>query len=142
MPELDPELTREIFGLRMMLERELTAAALRNVDAVAIAGLKAQEAVLTAALDTGDLHAVRTANYRFHFQLYELAQQPQTLQFVRVLWAKYPFTSQDTDPGRPRRIREEHETLLRHAEAGEHDEAVAAMLRHIENGWRQIGNPA
>ncbi len=37
------------------------------------------------------LRAVRAMNYRFHSHFYSLAKQPQTLHFMQVLWAKYPF---------------------------------------------------
>lgn len=142
VPELVPELTQEIYQLRLMLERELTRLALQNLDTGAIAGLEAQQVELSSALEAEDLHAVRTANYRFHFQLYELANRPQTLQFVRVLWAKYPFTAQDRDPGRPRRMREEHELFLRRVKDGDRGGAVEAMLQHIRSGWREISGDA
>ena len=42
---------------------------------------------------------LRENNYRFHFRLYERAKQPQTLDFVRILWAKYPFDLLTVIPG-------------------------------------------
>jgi DNA-binding GntR family transcriptional regulator len=138
VPELVSELVREIFGLRLTLERELTEAALERVTPEALAELHDLHKTLVRALDSNDLQAVRTANYRFHFRLYEIADRPQTLQFVRVLWAKYPFTMQDRNHSRPSRMREEHELFLQMADRGDRKGAVKAMLQHIENGWRQI----
>lgn len=141
VPELQPELTREIYQLRLMLERELTEAALDHLDPAAMAELDALQATLAKAIDAEDLQALRTANYRFHFRLYELAGRPQTLQFVRVLWAKYPFTAQDTDRRRPRRMRQEHALFLRRAKAGDRAGAVEAMLQHISSGWAEMAKP-
>jgi DNA-binding GntR family transcriptional regulator len=138
VPELVPELVREVFGLRLTLERELTEGALDKMSREGLVELHDLQNTLTRALDSNDLHAVRTANYRFHFRLYEMADRPQTLQFVRVLWAKYPFTMQDRSQSRPSRMREEHELFLKKADQGDRDGAVKAMLAHIENGWRQI----
>jgi DNA-binding GntR family transcriptional regulator len=138
VPELVSELVREIFGLRLTLERELTEGALEKMTPEGLVELHDLHKTLVRALDSNDLQAVRTANYRFHFRLYEIAERPQTLQFVRVLWAKYPFTMQDRSRGRPNRMREEHELFLRKADKGDRDGAVKAMLQHIESGWRQI----
>ena len=138
VPELVAELAQEIYGLRLLLERELTAAAVERITPQGLAELQDLQRSLVRALDTDDLQAVRTANYRFHFRLYDLADRPQTLQFVRVLWAKYPFTAQDVDRSRPGRMREEHERFLARLEQGDAAGAVEAMLEHISNGWREI----
>lgn len=142
VPELVPERAEEIFALRMMLERELTAAALDAMTPAGFAELSDLQATITRALQSDDLQSVRTANYRFHFHLYEMAGRPQTLQFVRVLWAKYPFTAQDVDRRRPLRMREEHELFLARAGQGDRAGAVEAMLRHIRSGWRELAGPA
>ncbi len=138
VPKLVPEMAREIYGLRRTLERELTEAAMRNMTPNLVAELQDMHRTLVRALDSSDLQAVRTANYRFHFRLYELADRPQTLQFVRVLWAKYPFTAQDVNHSRPGRMREEHEVFLARVEQGDTAGAVEAMLRHIDSGWQEI----
>jgi DNA-binding GntR family transcriptional regulator len=142
VPELVPELAEEIFTLRLMLERELTAAALDEMTPSGFAELRDLQATIARALQSDDLQSVRTANYRFHFHLYEMAGRPQTLQFVRVLWAKYPFTAQDIDRDRPRRMREEHELFLTRAGQGDRAGAVEAMLRHIRSGWHEIAGGA
>ncbi len=138
VPELVPEMAREIYGLRLTLERELTEAAVHNMTPDSLAELQDLHRMLVRALDSDDLQSVRTANYRFHFRLYELADRPQTLQFVRVLWAKYPFTAQDVNRSRPCRMRDEHELFLTRVEQGDAAGAGESMLRHIGNGWHEI----
>lgn len=138
VPELVPDRLWEIYHLRLVLERELTAAALAQMSAPKLQELMGLQRTLVQALGSGDLLAVRIANYRFHFRLYELAERPQTLHFVRVLWAKYPFTAQDVKQNRPKRMRSEHDLFLEKVREQDHAGAVEAMVQHISNGWREI----
>ena len=136
VPELVPSQLGEIFDLRVMLERELTSVALTKLSPDKLEELKEIQRGLVKAVEAKDLQTVRTANFRFHFRLYELAERPQTLHFVRVLWAKYPFTMQDLKQERPTTMRAEHDMFLDKAEQGDHAGAVEAMVEHIRNGWR------
>jgi DNA-binding GntR family transcriptional regulator len=141
VPLIDLHSAREIFELRVMLERDLTARALERMTPAVLAELRQRQAVIATAATGHDRLATRTENYRFHFRLYELAERPQTLQFVRVLWAKYPFIIQERGGRRVRNI-EEHERFLRHVEAGELPQATDAMVAHIESGWRDLTEEA
>ncbi|WP_158932142.1 GntR family transcriptional regulator [Acidisphaera sp. S103] len=138
VPEIMPGRLGEICDLRVALERDLTAAALDNMEPSGLRKLLSLQRELEAALETDDLLKVRTANYRFHFCLYDMAERPQTLHFVRVLWAKYPFTLQDVKQDRPMRMRSEHDLFLERVQQGDKRGAVDAMVRHIKNGWREI----
>ena len=140
VPELVPERAQEIYGLRLTLERELTAAAVENMTLPTLVELQDLQRGLVRAVASDDIQAIRTANYRFHFRLYEQANRPQTLQFVRVLWAKYPFTAQDVRRSRPTRMCKEHEALLTRVKRGDVAGAVEAMLQHISKGWREISD--
>lgn len=93
VPRFDPAETQEVFDLRLMLERDLTAFALPNVTPAHVAELRGFQQVVSELSRGRDRLATRTANFRFHFRLYELADRPQTLKFVRVLWAKYPSST-------------------------------------------------
>lgn len=138
VPELDPTQLREIYELRLMLERELTSIALSKITSGDVLMLKNLQQTVAAATVAGDLQAVRTANFRFHFYLYEIAGRPQTLHFVRVLWAKYPFTLQDQRQGRTDRMRSEHDLIIEKLDQDDPAGAVEAMVEHIRNGWREI----
>jgi len=137
VPELDDDQTAEVFSLRLLLERELTREALRKLTPEGLKGLKAAGAELVRLMKGKDIFAIRAANVRFHFRLYEMAQRPQTLQFVRVLWARYPFNYEEQRALGFKQIKSEHDEFLAHAEAGDIDAAVAAMCEHIEHGWRR-----
>lgn len=127
----------EIFELRVKLERDLTERALACMNGATLAGLRESQRVIAALAEGGTRLASRTENYRFHFRLYELADRPQTLQFIRVLWAKYPFISQERGGRRLKNI-DEHERFLRLVEAGDMAAAADAMVAHIESGWREL----
>ena len=137
VPRFDPAETQEIFDLRLMLERDLTAFALPNVTPAHVAELRSFQQVVSELSRGRDRLATRTANFRFHFRLYELANRPQTLKFVRVLWAKYPFIYQELGGRRTRHI-DEHERFLDRVEAGDHEAAVEAMVDHIRSGWNDL----
>jgi DNA-binding GntR family transcriptional regulator len=137
VPLIRPETARETFELRVMLERDLTARALTRMDRATLAALRESQAVIADISPGGPRLASRMENYRFHFRLYDLAGRPQTLQFVRVLWARYPFITQERGGLRMKNIAE-HEHFLRLVEAGERDAAVEAMVAHIESGWHDL----
>jgi len=138
VPELVAERQQEIFDLRLNLEQELTLHAIRNMAKTDLKLIQSIQKQLNEAIKNQDINAVRTENYRFHFKLYELAQRPQTLKFVRVLWAQYPFTRQDKTSSRPDTMRKEHEHFLEQLAAGNEAGAVQAMLDHIQSGWKQL----
>jgi len=138
VPELVAERQQEIFDLRLNLEQELTLHAIRNMAKTDLKLIQSIQKQLNEAIKNQDINAVRTENYRFHFKLYELAQRPQTLKFVRVLWAQYPFTSQDKTSSRPDTMRKEHEYFLDQLASGNEAGAVQAMLDHIKSGWKQL----
>jgi DNA-binding GntR family transcriptional regulator len=137
VPLVQADTARETFELRVVLERDLTARALERLDATTLAALRESQRVIAALADGGGRFASRTENYRFHFRLYELAERPQTLQFVRVLWARYPFVTQERGGTRLKNI-EEHERFLSLVEAGDKAGAVDAMVAHIESGWNDL----
>lgn len=137
VPPVRLEASREILELRLMLERDLTARALTRMDATTLAALRESQTVIAARAAGGARLSSRTENYRFHFRLYELANRPQTLQFVRVLWAKYPFINQERGGARLKNIGE-HERFLRLVETGDREGAVDAMVAHIESGWHDL----
>lgn len=140
VPEIEPERAREIFELRVMLERSLTEKALARITKEEIAEIRALHRELTALVKARDVYPVRAANVRFHFRLYEIADCPQTLQFVRVLWAKYPFNFHDDQAVRFKQLLQEHGEIIRALESGDKKTALAAMVNHIESGWNRVSD--
>lgn len=138
VPVLDAAVATEVHGLRVTLERELTRHALARLTPVRLRELRALHREAATARGENARTAMRTANYRFHFTLYEGAERPQTLQFVRILWAKYPFGYEHLTQGRSGRMLTEHEAFLARAREGDVEGAVAAMVDHINSGWDEL----
>ncbi|HTJ92346.1 MAG TPA: GntR family transcriptional regulator [Pararobbsia sp.] len=138
VPEIDLKSVREIFELRVVLERRLTEWAIDKITEAEIVELRAIHRELTTLTKSREPFPVRAANVRFHFRLYEIADHPQTLQFVRVLWAKYPFNFHDDQAARFKQLLREHDEILRRLEAGDRAGALAAMVEHIEAGWHRV----
>lgn len=134
----DAGATREITELRILLESRLVSAALRNMSPGDIAQLKRIERDFERAIAKADRPQVRALNYRFHSFLYSLARQPQTLHFVQVLWAKYPFDVIHAIRGRPGRAAREHARIVKAMAAGAEKAALAALRSHIAAGWAEL----
>lgn len=129
---------QELYQLRQVLETRLTLEAAKRMTPTDLDGLKALNHDLLAAVKTQTRSSLQEKNFRFHFRFYELANQPQTIDFVRVLWAKYPLDMLSKMPGRPMRVFEEHAALLTALERNDAAGAVSAMEDHIKTGWEEF----
>jgi DNA-binding GntR family transcriptional regulator len=63
---------------------------------------------------------------------------PQTLHFVQILWARYPFDLINRLKGRVSRAAEEHDELLAALIAGDTATAMLATRQHIEAGFNEL----
>ncbi|WP_188575692.1 GntR family transcriptional regulator [Azorhizobium oxalatiphilum] len=134
----DISASTEILKLRITLETQLVESAARNLTSADIAELKEIADQFEAAARAGDSSAARGINYRLHRRIYDFAQLPQTLHFVQVLWARYPFDVINRVEGRAERAAAEHAELLRHFIEGDAGSAMLTMRRHIESGWHEF----
>jgi DNA-binding GntR family transcriptional regulator len=128
----------ELFDLRMMLEGKLTAVATKRLSQDDLQILIGLNESIRIALTRNSPQDVRGSNFRFHFRLYEYADLPHTLEFVRVLWAKYPFDLLGSIPGRPPRVLDEHAELIIALREGDPKKAMRAMQAHINSGHRDF----
>ena len=134
----DASATREIIELRVVLESRLVLAAMRRMSRDDHTKLAALEHDFEQAIAKNERPAVRAMNYRFHSHFYSLAQQPQTLHFMQVLWAKYPFDLINLIDGRVGRAAQEHGAILNAVAASDEPAALAAVRKHIEAGWQEL----
>jgi len=128
----------ETLTLRILLETQLVKAAVERADAAEIEELRALAGTFARAHAAGDNEAARAANYRFHHRMFEIAQMPQTLHFVQILWARYPFDLINRLSGRVSRAADEHDALLQAFLTGDVPAAILATRQHIEAGWREL----
>ena len=130
--------SREVLDLRILLETELVKAAVAKVTPADIAELEQLAHDFARAFELGDNEAARAANYRFHHRMFAIARMPQTLHFVQILWARYPFDLINQLKGRVSRAAEEHDGVLAAMIASNGDAAMLATRQHIEAGWLEL----
>jgi DNA-binding GntR family transcriptional regulator len=128
----------ELYQLRLILESRLTEEAAKRLTPADLNMLKTLNHDMLVAAKSDVRPSLQEKNYRFHFRFYEHANQPQTMDFVRVLWAKYPFDLLTEMPGRAFRVFDEHADLLSALERNDVAGAVKAMEAHIKTGWEEF----
>ncbi|MGE8567140.1 HTH-type transcriptional regulator McbR [compost metagenome] len=131
----DAGASAEILQLRLLLESQLVRAAVERITTQDITELRVLANDFAKAFETGDRAIARGINYRFHRQLYDIAQLPQTLHFVQILWARYPFDLINSASNRGQDAVREHEEILQAFASGDASAAMLAMRKHIESGW-------
>ncbi|WP_137389593.1 GntR family transcriptional regulator [Rhodoligotrophos defluvii] len=134
----DLNATEEIVDLRVTLESKLALKAMQRLTAAEMEGLRALQGELDDAAARGDRDAVRKINYRFHELLYLAADLPQTLRFVRTLWARYPFDLINKLDNRIERASREHREMLSAILARDEGAMLAALRTHIRAGWEEF----
>ncbi|MCW1427521.1 GntR family transcriptional regulator [Novosphingobium sp. JCM 18896] len=136
----DIEASTETLNLRILLETQLVRGAVERATAADIAELKVMADEFATAFDAGDNETARAANYRFHHRMFEIARMPQTLHFVQILWARYPFDLINQLKGRVSRAATEHDDLLQAFIVNDLAAAMLATRQHIEAGWTELKN--
>jgi DNA-binding GntR family transcriptional regulator len=131
----DASASEEVLDLRLQLESRLIRGAAEQVTGQDITDLQALNAEFKRAFELGDRAAARGINYRFHRRLYSIASMPQTLHFVQILWARYPFDLINAVEGRGKHAAAEHDEILGALLSGDLPAAMLAMRKHIESGW-------
>ena len=134
----DIEASSEVLALRILLETQLVRGAVERVTGADIAELKVLASEFASAFEAGDNETARAANYRFHHRMFEIAHMPQTLHFVQILWARYPFDIINRLTGRVGRAADEHDDLLDALIAGDAATAMLATRHHIEAGFGEL----
>lgn len=138
----DPAASSEILQLRLMLESQLVRAAIEKITSEDFAVLRELADEFEDAFKKGDRANARGVNYRFHRKLYDIAELPQTLHFVQILWARYPFDLINSAQDRGDDAVREHEDILQAFAAGDASAAIMAMRKHIESGWTVLKETA
>jgi DNA-binding GntR family transcriptional regulator len=134
----DLNATEEIVDLRVTLESKLALAALRRLTAQNVEELRDLQNQIEKASANGDREAVRLINYRFHEAIYLASELPQTLQFVRILWARYPFDLINKLENRIDRASAEHREMLTAIIVRDEAAILAALRVHIRAGWDEF----
>ncbi|RYF70195.1 MAG: GntR family transcriptional regulator [Comamonadaceae bacterium] len=131
----DAAASGEILNLRLILEAQLVKGAAERVTSKDLQDLRELDQAFADAFASGDRGTARGINYRFHRRMYDIAAMPQTLHFVQILWARYPFDLINAAKGRGDEAIKEHQEIMDALASGDSSSAVLAMRRHIESGW-------
>ena len=134
----DISASNEMLNLRILLETQLVRGAVEQATAADIEELRTLAAEFERAVAGKENEAARAANYRFHRRIHDIPDMPQTLHFVQVLWARYPFDLINKIEGRVSRAVDEHADLLRAFIERDAAGATLATRRHIESGWVEL----
>lgn len=134
----DIHATEEIVDLRMMLESKLVLAALARLTPQHLEELRELQRQIEEAAKKDDREAVRVINYRFHELIYMAADLPQTLRFVRILWARYPFDLINRLDNRIERASIEHREMLSALIVRDEAALLVALRMHIRAGWDEF----
>jgi DNA-binding GntR family transcriptional regulator len=136
----DISASNEMLTLRILLETQLIRGAVEQATAADIDELRTLAADFERAVAAKENEAARAANYRFHRRIHDIPNMPQTLHFVQILWARYPFDLINKIEGRVSRAVAEHTQLVRAFIEGDVAGATLATRRHIESGWLELQN--
>jgi DNA-binding GntR family transcriptional regulator len=116
---------QEIWSARVLLEPEISARALANVDKTLIKTLKIIDDALSLAIEKGDADEYCRKNWEFHFAIYEASQCPILLRLVESIWLQFgPFMRMVT--GR----------LGTSYKVDHHQKAIEALMNNDEEGIR------
>lgn len=134
----DLEASREAVDLRIVLESQLARGAVERASRADFADLCTLADEFRQAFESGQNETARAANYRFHHRMFEIAGMPQTLHFVQILWARYPFDLINRLQGRVSRAADEHDEMLRAFVAKDVAGLLLATRDHVESGWAEL----
>jgi DNA-binding GntR family transcriptional regulator len=134
----DMDATEEIVDLRVTLESKLALASLKRLTPQTVQELRDLQQEIEQAAAGGDREKVRVINYRFHEAIYLAAELPQTLQFVRILWARYPFDLINKLDNRIERASAEHREMLSAIIVRDEAAMLSALRTHIRAGWDEF----
>ena len=134
----DPSASAEILTLRLLLESQLVSAAVEKITSADLVALRGLADEFSAAFASNDRAVARGVNYRFHRRLYDVADLPQTLHFVQILWARYPFDVINGLSNRGDEAIKEHEAILQALTSRDVSAAIFSMRKHIESGWDRL----
>jgi DNA-binding GntR family transcriptional regulator len=89
VPMMTAERLEEVMHCRLLLEPEAAALALPAIDAKLARQLRAADAAIDAALESGDVNAYMENNYAFHFLIYRARGEGVLTRMIETLWMRF-----------------------------------------------------
>lgn len=131
--ELDAESIVEIFRLRCLLEPLAVRLAVPALTGAALAQIEQLHSEFMAAAVSQAAPRVAELNHAWHWALYEAGGSVFLTDFIRRLWAAFPWRTVRLLPGASSEASAaQHEAVMAAIRAGNADDAGRSMLAHIE----------
>ena len=124
---------QDLFAAQALIAGELVARAARQMDAAAVADLRALHKKLRKAASAGDGDLVEQLNHEFHRTINRAADSPRLAWMLSIATKFVPRRFYATIPGWLKASANDHATILDALAAADAEAARAAMVRHIEN---------
>lgn len=137
VPRLDPATLDEIAFARLALEPRLAALAAPRLGAATLAGLRATDAALDAAIAAGDVPAYLRHNHRFHFALYDAAGAAVLTALAGTLWLRIAPSLRVVCAGAPG-LPDRHRDALAALEARDPTRSEVAIRADIAEGMAHV----
>lgn len=125
----------ETYEIRGLLEDAIVRLATPRLDDGRLQVLHEAAAAMESHAADGDVAAMVAANRRFHFTIFEAADRPRMVDFIRILWqttdayrSMYYVGSQARD-----RVNDEHRSIVEALEQRDADRAVRELHAHRQH---------
>ncbi|GAB3246542.1 GntR family transcriptional regulator [Nocardioides dilutus] len=125
----------ETYLIRRLLEDEVVRTATPQLRDDHLEVLRAAADEMEHLAEGADVTAMIEANRRFHFTLFEAADRPRMVDFIRILWQTtdaYRSMYYGQDSAR-QRVNHEHRSIIEALEAGDVDRVVRELEEHRQH---------
>ena len=139
VPELSVHDIGQIIYVRKSIESEMTRRAMARITDRQIDTLKRVDAELDASIVKGDVAGYLVQNYRFHHEIYQIANAPILSEMADRLWLRFgPSLRVVCGRFGTQNLPDRHKDLLSALKAKDCEAAVRAIEQDIEQGMQQI----
>lgn len=139
VPQLTAGNIDELIYARQSIEPQLSLRAAERADARDHKRLTEIDAQLDAAISRGDVRAYLELNYRFHSEIYEMADSPILRSMADGLWLRFG-PSLRVVCGRlgTQNLPDQHKEALWAMQSGDAEGAAEAMRKDVIQGIEQV----
>lgn len=139
VPQLTTGNIDELIYARQAIEPQLALSATKRANAEDRACLAAIDAQLDAAILLGDVRAYLELNYRFHSEIYDMANAPILRAMADGLWLRFG-PSLRVVCGRigTQNLPDQHKEALNAMQSGDAEAAAEAMRKDVIQGMEQV----
>ncbi|MEE8295517.1 MAG: GntR family transcriptional regulator [Sphingomonadales bacterium] len=131
----------EIWSARTMLEPEIAARAMVNVDKELIRELERIDNEIAEAMEKGDPDSYTLKNWEFHFTLYRAANCPIFLRLIESVWLQFgPFMRMVTGRLGTSLLVDQHEMAVEALKKKDEAALREAIRLDIQDGMQRIGS--